>query len=132
MTRYMLDTNIVSHLLRSHPRVTRRLVKTQMSAVCISSITKGELLFGLAKRQNAKSLHTLVSEFLNRIEVLPWDSVTAEQYGPVRAEMERKGKLLGPLDMLIAAHALAVKVTLVSSDKTFRQVAGLRIEDWTV
>lgn len=128
----MLDTNIVSHLLRSHPRVTKRLVKMPMSAVCISSITKGELLFGLAKRQNARSLHTLVSEFLSRIEVLPWDSVTAEQYGPVRADMERKGKLLGPLDMLIAAHAIAVKAILVSSDKAFRQIAGLRTEDWTV
>lgn len=128
----MLDTNIVSHLLRAHPRVTKRLVKTPMSAVCISSITKGELLFGLAKRQNAKSLHTLVFEFLNRLEVLPWDSVTAERYGPVRADMERQGKLLGPLDMLIAAHALAVKAILVSSDKTFRRVAGLHIEDWTV
>ena len=66
MTRYMLDTNTVSHLIREHPAVVRRLLAVPMAAVCISSITKAELLFGLARRPEAKRLHTAVGEFLRR------------------------------------------------------------------
>jgi len=130
MTRYMLDTNTVSYLIKGHPAVSRRVVNVPMASLCISSITEGELLFGLAKRPDAKQLHTVVREFLLRIDVLPWDSAIAECYGAVRAELERQGKLLGPLDQLVATHALSTGAILVTNDQAFCQVAGLNVEDW--
>ena len=130
MTRYMLDTNTVSYLIKGHPAVSRRVVNVPMASLCVSSITQGELLFGLAKRPDAKRLHTVVREFLLRVDVLPWDSAVAECYGAVRAGLERQGKNLGPLDLLIATHALGVGAILVTNDQAFCQVVGLPIEDW--
>jgi tRNA(fMet)-specific endonuclease VapC len=132
MTRYMLDTNTVSHLVRAHPQVARRVVAAPMSALCVSSITEGELLFGLARRPEARRLHAVVGEFLRRVDVLPWDSAVAQRYGMVRAAMERQGKTLGPLDLLIAAHALDMAAVLVTNDRAFGQVEGLKVEDWAV
>lgn len=131
MKRYMLDTNTVSHFLKQHPAVTRQVIAKPMANFCISAITEGELLFGLAKRPEARSLHQIVHEFLRRMDVLPWDSTTAEDYGNMRAELARKGTLLGSLDMLIAAHAISVDAVLVTSDQAFQQVADLVVEDWT-
>jgi tRNA(fMet)-specific endonuclease VapC len=131
MTRYMLDTNTVNHLLREHPAVVRRVVGVPMAAICLSSITEGELLFGLARRPEAKRLHGAVRELLRRVDVLPWDSNVAERYGTARAELERSGKTLAPLDLLIAAHALDMEAVLVTNDQAFSQVAQLKVEDWT-
>lgn len=131
MKHYMLDTNTVSHLLKEHPAVVRRVVAAPMASLCISSITEGELVFGLSKRPEAKRLHLAVREFLRRVDVLPWDSAIAERYGNVRANMERQGKILAPLDMLIAAHALETGAVLVTNDRAFNQVVGLHLEDWT-
>ena len=132
MTRYMLDTNTVSHFLRSHPTVTARILEVPMASLCISAITQGELLFGLAKRPSAKALHVAVRECLRRVDILPWDSTVAEHWGPVLAGMARAGKVLAPLDMLIAAHALSESALLVTNDQAFRQMTGLKIEDWTL
>lgn len=131
MKHYMLDTNTVSHLIKGHSAVMRRVVAVPMASLCISAITKGELLFGLAKRPDAKRLHNAVQELLRRIDVLPWDSVIAEHYGTVRATMERQGKILAPLDLLIAAHALSVDAVLVTNDQSFGQLNHLHIEDWS-
>ena len=131
MKRYMLDTNTVSHFLKQHPAVTRQVIAKPMPSLCISAITEGELLFGLAKRPEARNLHQIVHEFLRRMDVLPWDSTTAEDYGNMRAELTGKGTPLGSLDMLIAAHAISVDAVLVTSDQAFRQVADLAVEDWT-
>jgi len=127
--RCMLDTNTVSHLIKAHPAVTRRVLAAPMASLCISAITEGELLFGLAKRPEAKRLHAAVRELLLRLDVLPWNS--AEHYGMARAEMEAQGRILAPLDLLIAAHALSVGAVLVTNDRAFRQVGGLQLEDWT-
>ena len=131
MKRYMLDTNTVSHLIKEHPAVANRVVAVPMAALCISAITEGELLFGLAKRPDAKRLQLAVRELLRCVDVLPWDSVIADHYGTVRANMERQGKILAPLDLLIATHALSVGAVLVTNDWAFCQVADLNIEDWT-
>jgi tRNA(fMet)-specific endonuclease VapC len=126
----MLDTNTVSYLLKGHPAVVRRVVETPMSALCISAITKGELLFGLVKRPEAKRLQVAVQEFLRRVDVLPWNSAIADFYGISRVDLEKQGKTLAPLDLLIASHALGTDAVLVSSDKAFSQLATLNIEDW--
>jgi len=131
MTRYLLDTNTVSHLLRKHPVVARRVVQTPITALCISAITQGELLFGLARRPAATALHTAVWEFLRRVDVLPWDTSAAQAYGAARAAAQREGRVLAPLDLLIGAHALSLEAVLVTNDRAFGQLAGLSVEDWT-
>jgi tRNA(fMet)-specific endonuclease VapC len=130
--RYMLDTSTVSYFLRSDPEVTQRLLAVPMSALCISAITEGELLFGIAKRPEATRLGRAVREFLRRVAVLPWDSSVTELYGTVRADLESKGRIVSPLDLLIGTHACAAGAVLVTSDKAFRTLARLDIEDWTV
>jgi tRNA(fMet)-specific endonuclease VapC len=128
----MLDTNTVSYLLKAHPTVARHVVAVPMASLCISAITEAELLFGLAKRPDAKRLHRAVREFLRRVDVLPWDSHIAECYGTVRAELERQGRGLAPLDLLIATHALSVGAVLVTNDQAFRQMSDLQLVDWTI
>jgi tRNA(fMet)-specific endonuclease VapC len=131
MIRYMLDTNIVSYLIRSHPVVTQRVVNLPMTCLCISSITAGELYFGLAKRPNMKQLHGAVREFFRCVEVMPWDNAVAEHYGAMRVEMQQQGTSLTSNDLLIAAHALSIEAALVTNDSAFKQISGLRVEDWT-
>jgi tRNA(fMet)-specific endonuclease VapC len=127
----MLDTNMVSHILKGHPRALARLAATPMTAVCISAITEGELRFGLAKRPQAVKLHHIVHEFLQRVESRPWDAAVAAVYGRLRAALEAGGKGVGALDLLIAAHALALDCVLVTNDVGFGQVGPLKTEDWT-
>ncbi len=131
MTLYMLDTNTVSHLVKDHPLVTKRLLNVPMTSLCISAVTKGELMFGLARRPEAIRLRKVVQEFLRRVDVLPWDGDAAELYGTVRAQMTAQGNILAPLDLLIATHALIKDSVLVTSDHVFAQVLKLRVEDWT-
>ena len=83
MKLYMLDTNTVSHLLREHPAITKRIVAVPMAPLCIAAISEGELLFGLTKRPAAKPLHVAMRQFLRRVDVLPWNSSTAGHYGIV-------------------------------------------------
>lgn len=131
MKRYMLDTNTVSFLLREHPGVSRRVMHEPMATLCISAVTEGEMLFGVAKRPEAKRLQRAVAEFLLRVESLPWNSLAAECYGTVRADMQRRGKIMAPLDLLIASHALSLGLVLVTNDASFAQMEGLDVEDWT-
>ncbi len=131
MTRYLLDTNAVSHLLRGNTEIRKRLISVPMETICISAVTEGELRYGLARRPEATRLHAAVHELLLRLEVLPWDGPVATRYGNLRAELERIGRTLSPLDLMIAAHASAENAVLVSNDQAFSQMPGLRVEDWT-
>ena len=131
MTRYLLDTNTVSHLVRQHLAVSLRVVAEQMASLCIAAITEGELLYGLARRPDATRLRAVVQQFLLRVDVLPWDRAAAKRYGTLRALMEGKGQALAPLDMQIAAHAQSAGAVLVTSDRAFKQISGLLLEDWS-
>ena len=128
----MLDTKTISYLVKQHPSVARHVVGVPMTSLCMSAITASELLYGLAKRPDAVRLRAVVTEFMRRVDILPWDFSAAERYGMVRAELERTGNSLGSLGVLIAAHALTVGAVLVTNDRTFSQIAQLQIEDWTV
>jgi tRNA(fMet)-specific endonuclease VapC len=131
MTRYLLDTNTVSHLLRQHPAVVRHVVALPISALAISVITEAELRYGLARRPEAKKLHTAVDELLRRLDILDWNRACTQRYGNLRAALESCGKSLAPLDLLIATHALASNYILVTNDQAFAHVADLKREDWT-
>lgn len=128
---WMLDTNTVSHILKGNPRALENLSRAPMANVCISVITEGELRFGIAKRPEATRLQRIVGEFLQRVAVEPWESSTADTYGRLRASLEASGKVVGALDLLIAAHALDLNVTLVTNDAGFRKITHLKTEDWT-
>lgn len=125
---HMLDTNIVSHLVRQHPEVVNRYSQITPEKMCISSVTEAELLYGVAKKQNNK-LHETIMEFLKTITVCAWDSEAAAIYGELRAAMEKKGKVMGDLDQLIAAHAISRGTTIVTNDHAFGMVQDLTVED---
>jgi len=132
MTAWMLDTNIASHVIKGdRPEIIKRLVSLPMEEVVISSVTEGELCYGLAKRGYPKALTERVRQFLIRVDVLPWDHDVTQAYGDLRAACEAKGVTLAPLDMMIAAHAVATDAILVTRDKAFAQVSEpLKTEDW--
>jgi tRNA(fMet)-specific endonuclease VapC len=129
---YLLDTNTVSYLIKRHPQVTQHLLAVPMHSVCISAITAGELAFGLAKRPDAVTLKAAVNEFLRRVEVLPWDDSVAQTYGTLRAKVQSTGTTLSALDMQIAAHAVHMNATLVSSDKAFSKITRINTVDWSL
>lgn len=128
---FMLDTNSVSYILQGKPNIREKLASVPMAKICISSITEAELLRGLAKKPEAKRLAVAVKEFLLRVEVLPWDSGSANSYAQLRTACEKEGKSLGCMDMLIAAHSVATNSILITSDKAFYEVGHhLLLEDW--
>jgi tRNA(fMet)-specific endonuclease VapC len=132
MTLWMLDTNIASHIIKGdRPEIIDRLTLLPIADMVISSVTEGELLYGLAKRGYPKALSERVREFLLRVDVLPWDHDVTQTYGDLRAACEAKGVTLAPLDMMIAAHAVAAHATLVTRDRAFSQVPqSLKTDDW--
>ena len=127
----MLDTNAASGLVKGQPKVTARFKAEAPDRVCFSAVTKGEVLFGVARRPEARRLRVAVNEFLAAIDVLPWTSATARRYATLRAGLERQGRPLSALDLMIAAHAAEHDMTLVTHDDAFGTVPGLRVEDWT-
>jgi tRNA(fMet)-specific endonuclease VapC len=132
MTRYLLDTNIASCIIKGNsPAVDRRLVKVAMADLAISAVTEGELRFGAARLPHATRLHNMIEDFFLRVAILPWDSDAAQQYGQLRATLEREGQPIGNLDTMIAAHALALSAVLVTNDHAFARIRKLKVADWT-
>lgn len=135
MNRFMLDTNMASYVIKGNPpEVRQRLAAVPMESVVISAVTQAELLYGLARKGYPAGFAGLIREFLHRVDVLPWDGDVATVYGDVRAACTAAGITLGALDMMIAAHAIAVKATLVTHDKAFFLVPNgvLAVEDWVI
>lgn len=130
--RYLLDTNTACYLIKGNvPAVRRRVVRVPMAQVAISAVTEGELRYGVARRSDATRLTGVVEEFLLRVTALPWDSEAARHYVQIRAALERQGRPMGNLDMMIGAHALALGAILVTNDKAFSRIGKLKVEDWT-
>ena len=129
----MLDTNSVSCALKANPpSVREHLRRVPMAQVCVSSITEAELLFGLALKPEATKLAELVNQFLLGVNVLAWDSAAAKAYADLCAASWRRGRPLAAMDMLVAAHAFATGLTLVTSDRSFRSIRPrLRLADWS-
>ncbi|MDP4027754.1 MAG: type II toxin-antitoxin system VapC family toxin [Gallionella sp.] len=126
----MLDTNAASTLIRGH--ITAEMQNLLMEhSVCISVITEAELRFGVKRRPDATRLAKAVEAFLQDTSVLPWLSATAQAYAELRTQMETQGIGLSAMDMLIAAHARAEDCTLVSADRAFAQIPGMRLLDWS-
>ena len=129
--RYMLDTDICIYAINDRPpMVLQALRKHQPAGLGISSITAAELFFGVARTGSARNMDAL-RQFLATLEVAPFDEVGAEVSGQLRAWLASQGKPIGPYDSLIAAHAQALGVTLVSNNsREFKRVPGLKLENW--
>ena len=128
---YLLDTNICVYVIRKRPEaVYRRLSGAAGETVALSVVTAFELEIG-ALRSQGRRYSEAVREFLQAFSVLPLDDSARDAYGRLRTALERQGEVIGALDMLIAAHAMALGATLVTNNvKEFRRVKGLRIENW--
>ena len=131
MTRYMLDTNIISDLIKNpHGKAAKRIAKIGEDTICTSIIVAAELRYGCAKK-GSKRLVKIVEDLLNEISVLPFDTPADEEYGEIRSTLERVGKPIGGNDLLIAAHAKATGAIIVTSNVTeFDRVTGLIVENW--
>ena len=130
--RYLLDTNIVSYLLKDqNAAVQLRFSSAGADSMAISSITEAEVFYGIANRPGAVRLRIAAEGFFALATVLSWDSAAARAYGALRAAQEHKGRPLSVEDLMIAAHALSLGLTLVTHDQAFSLVEGLKTEDWT-
>jgi tRNA(fMet)-specific endonuclease VapC len=127
-----LDTDSCSLLIRGgSKRLDKRVRELAPSEVCISAVTRGELLYGLAGRPEATRLAELVQAFLARVRSLAWSNDAAAHYAHIRAELEASGTPIGNMDQMIAAHARSVAVPLVTGNAShFRRVRGLEVLDW--
>ena len=125
----MLDTNAVSAIVKGRANALSEALNDKN--VCVSVITEAELHFGLARRAVNADLRRIVENFLGSVDILPWTSACARRYGQLRTELEALGKPLAPMDLLIATHALTEDCTLISADRAFEKVHGLRALDWS-
>ena len=131
--RYLLDTNLCIALIRRSSLVAERRVTEQaVTDVAISAITVAELEFGVARSKQPKLNREKLDQFLQPLQVLAFDDNAGAAYGPARARLEARGEMIGPLDMLLAAQALGLGLTLVTNNvREFERVEGLQTEDWT-
>ena len=130
--KYMLDTNICIYVIKEKPEsVIRKFLKNNPEEMCISSITYAELLYGVEKSKAIQKNRIALSLFLSPIKILEFNDYAAQEYGQIWADLEQKGMPIGSMDMLIAGHAKAEDLILVTNNtKEFQRVAGLKLENW--
>ncbi|NUM52794.1 MAG: PIN domain-containing protein [Candidatus Hydrogenedentes bacterium] len=130
MLGYLLDTDTVSFALRIRGLITDRLVRLSPSQIHLSSLTLAELRYG-AEKKGSKKLDGIIDSFIKTVTVLPFDASAATRYGVIAAILAKRGEPIGVIDTLIAAHAIATGLTLVTNNtKHFARVPGLRLENW--
>jgi tRNA(fMet)-specific endonuclease VapC len=130
----LLDTNTCIYLIKQHPpEVLRKFNEYAVGDIGISSVTAAELHFGVQKSQRPEENRRALEQFLLPLTVADFDENVAAAYGHVRAQLEKQGTPIGPLDTLIAAHAFCLDLTLVTyNTREFERVPGLEVENWTV
>ena len=130
--RYMLDTNICIYAIKHKPeKVFQRLQALDPEDVCVSSVTYAELVHGVEKSAVVEKNRVALLTLLANIEILDFDVNAADCYGKIRADLEKKGTPIGPLDMMIAGHAQSLGYTVVTNNvKEFSRVKNLKIENW--
>lgn len=131
MLKYMLDTNIVIYVIKRRPVELLEVFNRHAGQECISSITLAELLHGVEKSAMPEKNMKRVEDFVSRLEVLIYGVKAAAHYGDIRADLERKGAIIGVNDLHIAGHARSEGLTLVSNNvREFERVDGLRLINW--
>ena len=131
--KYLLDTNICVFVIRAKSKqVVQRLQQYGIGDLGISVVTLAELVYGAEKSKDPPKNHAALQAFLISFEIVEWDAKAAIVYGKVRTDLEKQGLPIGPLDTLIAAHALSLNVPLVTNNTgEFSRVKNLILEDWT-
>ena len=131
MTRYMLDTNIISDLIRNpRGKAAKRIARVGEDNICTSIIVAAELRYGCAK-SGSRRLLKAVEDLLGEINVLPFEVPADAAYGEIRSELEAAGKPIGGNDLLIAAHAYAIGAAVVTANTAeFKRIRGLKVENW--
>ena len=131
MIKYMLDTNIVIYTIKNRPSQVREAFKKHDNQMCISSVTYGELIYGAEHSSQSERNLADIEGLVARVEVMPFDHHAAEHFGQLRAELYKVGQPIGPYDMMIAGHARAYGLILISNNiKEFERIPGLRLENW--
>ncbi len=130
--KYLIDTNICIYIMNHHPpEVLQKFKSVGVGEMGISSITVSELHYGACKSIHIKENIHRLDEFLCPFEIIPYDEDASKCYGKIRSQLEKKGKVIGPLDMLIAAHALSKKLILISNNiKEFNRIKSLNVQNW--
>ena len=130
--QYLLDTNICIYLIKQKPpKVLARFQTLALTDIGISSITVAELEYGVCKSQQQEKNRSALMQFLIALEIVEFDQAAATLYGSIRSDLESRGLVIGAMDMLIAAHALSLGVTLVSNNvREFSRIANLSLENW--
>ena len=130
--QYLLDTNICIYLIKQKPaKVLSRFKTLSLSDVGIFSITMAELEYGVCKSQQQEKNRSALMQFLIPLEIVEFDQTAATIYGSIRSDLESRGLVISSMDMLIAAHALSLGVTLVSNNvREFSRVVNLSLENW--
>jgi len=129
--RFLLDTNIIIALSKRRPGVGERVGGIPAADVGLSSIVVGEIEYGIAKSRRRLHNRRVFDALLAGFRVVPFDAAAAREYGLIRAALERRGRLIGPHDLLIAAHARSIDATLVTDNTSeFSRVERLRITNW--
>ncbi|MBF0201706.1 MAG: type II toxin-antitoxin system VapC family toxin [Desulfamplus sp.] len=131
---YLIDTNICIYIMNQRPpEVIQKFKKFEIGQIGISSITVSELHYGVAKSQQKKKNSKRLEEFLTPFVILPYDENASKYYGTIRSDLESQGNVIGPLDILIAAHAISEDLTLVTNnEKEFQRIDSLKVENWVV
>ena len=134
MARYMLDTDTCSYIMkRSSQAVLNRLQAVPVADVCISVITKSELLYGVEASPRRSQDAMAVKAFLPYVEVLDFHDEAAAHYAQIRADLKKRGRMIGANDLFIAAHARSLGLKLVTNNTgEFGRVKGLSVENWTL
>ncbi|MGB5775961.1 MAG: tRNA(fMet)-specific endonuclease VapC [Sedimenticolaceae bacterium] len=131
MLKFMLDTNIVIYTIKNRPTRVRKAFKRHEGQMCISTVTWGELVNGAERSSQPERNLADIEGLSARLEAAPFDFSAATQFGQLRAELHLIGKPIGPYDMMIAGHARALGLVLVTNNlKEFKRVPGLRVENW--
>ena len=131
--RYLLDTNVISHIMQGRDvKLLAKLSKLPIGQTAISSVTLAEIEYGIQRRGSPTKLRNALSQVMLHMDVLPWDAAAATCYGELCSSLETQGINLSDFDMMIAAHAVALKITLVSRDKAFAHLPKqrLKLEVW--
>ncbi|MGE0124413.1 MAG: type II toxin-antitoxin system VapC family toxin [Dehalococcoidia bacterium] len=134
MPRFMLDTDTCSYIMkRSHPLVLKRLQSMAVDDVCMSVVTKAELLYGAEVSPRRAQDNAALVAFLPYVEAVALDEEAAQHYAEIRADLRRRGLMIGANDLFIAAHARALGLTLVTNNSAeFERVQDLKLENWTL
>jgi tRNA(fMet)-specific endonuclease VapC len=129
---YLIDTDICIYARQKRPAVLRHFAAVRLGDVAISVISYGELLHGAAKSVNPQLALTKIKSLMSVAPPVPLPEQAGEYFGAIRAELERRGEMIGLHDLWIASHALAMGLTLVTNnEREFRRVKGLKVENWT-